>query len=83
MSGTLVDAEIAARAAAAAADNVVSYAEMLGLLEAAAVGGISAVEFADLQTVHANFAPLYGSDYVRSISYTNRPNSKLMPTTFA
>ena len=67
-TASLGDAQIGALATAASADNTVTYLEMLGLLEAAAGDGISAVEFADLQTVHANFAPLYGSDYIRSIS---------------
>ncbi len=67
-TASLGDAQIGALATAASADNLVTYLEMLGLLEAAAGDGISAVEFADLQTVHANFAPLYGSDYIRSIS---------------
>ncbi|WP_395714561.1 Calx-beta domain-containing protein [Reyranella sp.] len=54
----------------AAADAVVSYQEMLAMLEATVAGGITVSEHADLKLVYTNYAPLFASDYLKSISYS-------------
>ena len=77
---TLGNAQIKVLAIQAVADNVVSYQEMLTILDTAATGGISATDYDDLKAVYTNSTALFASDYVKSISYsviyTNPANAK-------
>ncbi len=76
----LGDSQIKALATQAVTDNVVSYQEMLTLLDTAASGGITATDYDDLRAVYTNCTALFASDYVKSISYsvifTNPANAK-------
>jgi len=76
----LGNSQIKALATQAVTDNVVSYQEMLTLLDTAASGGITATDYDDLRAVYTNCAALFASDYVKSISYsvifTNPANAK-------
>jgi hypothetical protein len=68
-TSTLADPTIKATVEQAVADASVTYQEMLGLLQGAAAGGISAAEFSDLQAVYANAQTMFASDYLRAISH--------------
>ncbi|MBU3738500.1 MAG: hypothetical protein FGM55_06045, partial [Rhodoferax sp.] len=65
---SLINPALKSGVVAALADGSVSYGEMLGLLNGAAVGGVDAAEWSDLQAIGSQGS--FASGYVRAIPYS-------------
>ena len=65
----LEDASLKSITSDAISDGSFTYSEALSLLQNAAQGGISTIEFSDLNTIYKNSVDLFSNDYVKTITY--------------
>ncbi len=79
-TNNLENASLKSLSLEASSDNSFDYNEMLSILQTAAIGGISASEYTDLQSIYTNAVDSFSSNYVKTISYntiyTNPANEK-------
>ena len=68
-TNSLKDASLKSATSESITDGVFTYSEVLSMLQNTAQGGISTIEFFDLNTIYKNSVDLFSNDYVKTITY--------------